>query len=318
MSTPSISVTQPVGQAIERVKQVLFRSFDLSRWFIIGFCAWLAYLGQGGGGFNFRLPGGGHRGGDFPREFEHARDFVMENLYWIVPLAVMGLVFCIGLWVVFTWLSSRGQFMFLHCVALNKAEVTAPWNRFIREGNSLFRFRLVLGLISMAVMLPMLILGGLWVYRMFVDGGWNVGAVLTLIGLGLVIILVGIAFAIVNKLTIDFVVPVMFLRGKTCLESWAELRPLLTAHLGLFVLYFLFQIVLCLAIVLIVLVVVLITCCLAGCLLILPYLGTVLLLPVLVFKRAYSLHYLAQYGGEYDAFPRPAPPPLAGPAPAAQ
>jgi hypothetical protein len=109
----------------------------------------------------------------------------------------------------------------------------------------------------------------------------------------------------------------MSLRGKTCLGGWAEIRPLLTAHLGSFVLYFLFQIVLALAIVMLVLVVVLITCCIAGCLLILPYLGTVALLPVLVFKRAYSLHYFAQYGAEYDVFLRPAPPPLAGPAPAA-
>jgi hypothetical protein len=35
---------------------------------------------------------------------------------------------------------------------------------------------------------------------------------------------------------------------------------------------------------------------------IIPFLGTVLLLPVHVFRRAYSLHYLAQYGEEYDVF----------------
>ena len=55
------------------------------------------------------------------------------------------------------------------------------------------------------------------------------------------------------------------------------------------------------AIGLLVLAVVLVTCCCAGCLLLLPFIGTVLLLPVLVFKRAYPLYYLAQYG--YDVFP---------------
>jgi hypothetical protein len=40
---------------------------------------------------------------------------------------------------------------------------------------------------------------------------------------------------------------------------------------------------------------------------IIPYLGTVLLLPILVFKRAYSLHYLAQYGPQYDVFPSATP-----------
>jgi len=35
---------------------------------------------------------------------------------------------------------------------------------------------------------------------------------------------------------------------------------------------------------------------------VIPFLGTVLLLPVHVFKRSYSLYYLAQYGEEYDTF----------------
>ncbi len=46
----------------------------------------------------------------------------------------------------------------------------------------------------------------------------------------------------------------------------------------------------------------------------LPFVGTVLLLPVLIFKRAYSLYYLAQYGPQYDVFPQPAAP-SAGPLP---
>ena len=52
-----------------------------------------------------------------------------------------------------------------------------------------------------------------------------------------------------------------------------------------------------------------VTCCLACCFLLVPFVGTVVLLPILVFKRAYSLYYLAQYGPEYDVFPPPAPPP---------
>jgi hypothetical protein len=33
------------------------------------------------------------------------------------------------------------------------------------------------------------------------------------------------------------------------------------------------------------------------------YLGIVVLFPVLVFKRSYSLYFLAQFGREYDVFP---------------
>jgi hypothetical protein len=73
------------------------------------------------------------------------------------------------------------------------------------------------------------------------------------------------------------------------------------------------------AIGIIVLLAILATCCIAGCLMLLPFIGTVLLLPVLVFKRAYSLYYLAQYGSQYDVFlvpptvaTLPAQPPVAG------
>jgi hypothetical protein len=239
----------------------------------------------------------------------------MANLYWIVPLAAAVIVFCLALWMLLTWLHSRGEFMFLHCVAVNRAEIAVPWSEFVREGNSLCWFRLGLGLLSMVVMWPLLILGGLTVFHMAVDESWNVHGVATAVGYGLAMIFAAVVFGIISKLTSDFVVPVMRLRRKRCLAGWAEIRRLFSPHLGQLVLYFLFQIVLSIAIAFLVLATVLVTCCVAGCFLALPFLGTVLLLPVLVFKRAYSLHYLAQYGAEFDVFSPPGPPPSAAPAP---
>ena len=92
------------------------------------------------------------------------------------------------------------------------------------------------------------------------------------------------------------------------------IRDRLTANAGDFALYVLFQIVLGMAIGSLVLVAIIVTCCIAGCLMLLPYVGTVLLLPVLVFKRSYSTYYLAQFGPAYDVFP-PAAPPVRGPQP---
>jgi hypothetical protein len=45
-----VSVIDPISPAIQRVKDILFKPFNLGKWFVIGFCAWLAYLGSGGGG----------------------------------------------------------------------------------------------------------------------------------------------------------------------------------------------------------------------------------------------------------------------------
>jgi hypothetical protein len=316
MNERTISVTQPVGRAIERVKQVLFRPFDLGKWFGIGFCAWLAYLAQGGSGFNYHNFGRKQASSAAFREgFYRIHDYVMANLYWIVPLAAAIAVFSLVLWVLLTWLHSRGEFMFLHCVAVNKAEIAVPWSEFAPESNSLFWFLLGLGLLSMVVMWPLLILCGLKTFHMAMDESWNFRGVAAAAGFVLAIILAGIVLLIIRKLTIDFVVPIMRLRRIRCLAGWREFRRLSSGRLEHLVLYLLFQIVLSIAIIFLVLAAVLVTCCLAGCFLALPYLGTVLLLPVLVFKRSYSLHYLAQFGPEYDVFSPPQPPPVAVPVP---
>ncbi|MGH7994053.1 MAG: DUF7544 domain-containing protein, partial [Limisphaerales bacterium] len=146
-------------------------------------------------------------------------------------------------------------------------------------------------------------------------GGPDVAGIMTAVVLGLAFVIVAVVLAIIGKFMVDFVVPIMFLRGGKCWAAWKEFYGLLSAHPGQFALYILFQIVLSMAIGMLVLLVILVTCCIAGCLMALPYLGTVLLLPVLIFKRAYPLYYFAQYGPQYDVFPPPPAPPMAGTSP---
>jgi hypothetical protein len=295
-----VSVIDPIGPAFERVKTILFRPFDIGKWFIIGFCAWLAYLGKGGGG------GGGGRGGrghyDVHEGIGQAKHFVLENLYWIIPVAVVLVVIGIIFWLVFTWLSSRGRFMFLHCVAHNKAEVTIPWTKFRQHANSLFLFRIVLGLISFAIIgLPVLFAIGCIVMMIAGDGAFAIG-ILGGILIGLFILVGAIIFGLIRKFTMDFVVPIMFLRTTSCTAGWREFLTILSVNKGHFIVYILFQIVIGIAIGAIILTVVLITCCCAGCFLAIPYIGTVLMLPVHVFTRSYSLLYLKQFGPEFDVF----------------
>ena len=295
-----ISVTDPIALAIERVKQILFRPFDLGKWFTIGFCAWLAGLGERGGGGNFNGNSGSHD--DIHREFEHARSYVVENLDWILPLALFILVIIVALGLLLVWLSSRGKFMFLHCVALNRGEVAEPWKRYAYLANSLFWFRLGLALVGILITVPLVIFMVLLAIPMFRHDSWNFGGIMILAALGMAMIVISILFFLIRKLTRDFVVPIMYLRGSRCVAAWREFRGLLGANFGGFVLYFLFQIVLSLAIGVMILAIVLVTCCIAGCFMAIPYIGTVLLLPVSTFRRAYSLYYLAQYGPSYNVF----------------
>jgi hypothetical protein len=43
-------------------------------------------------------------------------------------------------------------------------------------------------------------------------------------------------------------------------------------------------------------------CCCTGCFLKIPYISTVLLLPILIFKRSYSMYYIQQFCPEFDVF----------------
>jgi hypothetical protein len=299
-----ISVIDPISPAIERVKTILFRPFDIGKWFVIGFCAWLAFLGEGGGP-NFNFGGGQQRGGFSPEEaMRHAKDFVMSNLYWIVPVVITVALIMIIIGFIITWLSSRGRFMFLHCVALNKAEVVAPWHKFRKQGNSLFLFRIVLGLISFAVVMMLIAMLVVIALILFAGrGDPNPLPIILMVLLALCLILpTAIIFALIGKFTRDFVVPIMFLREGTCMTAWREFWPLLTGNKGKFAIYILFQILIALAVGIVVMACVCITCCCLGCILAIPYIGTVILLPILIFDRSYSLLYLRQYGTGFDVF----------------
>ena len=300
----NVSVIDPISPAIERVKTILFRPFDLGKWFVIGFCAWLAYLGKGGGGGGGG-PGGGRGGGtaDVREAFGQAKNFVLDNVHWIIPVAVTAVLVGIILWLVLTWLSSRGRFMFLHCVAQNKAEVKAPWAKFRQHANSLFLFRIVLGLIGFAAIGLPLLIAGLLIFMTIAGGGPHVVPVLgSVVMIGFVVFVIAIAIFLVHKFTMDFVVPIMFLRTTSCTTGWREFLGLLSLNKARFVLYILFQIVIAIAIGAIILAAVCVTCCCAACILAIPYIGTVLMLPLLVFTRAYSLLYFRQYGPQFDVF----------------
>lgn len=314
MNAPgSISIVEPVGKAFDWTLQVLFRPLNPGKWFTIGFCAWLAFFGESGGGFNF--PGGGGRGGhggrsgDFRAELERAQDYLVGNLYWIIPVVVVVILVALALMVLFIWLSSRGKFMFLHCVAQNKAEVSWPWNHYSPLGDSLFRFRLVLALLSVAAILPFLGLAAFLLFKLLMHSKPDVGLIVLLVGVFLLVLLLALTFWLVKRIIEDFLVPIMYQRGILWREGWREVTALIFASSGTFILYFLFQIVLGLATAIIVLLVILFTCCIAGCLMLIPYIGTVLLLPILVFYRAYSAFFLAQFGPQFDVF---APSPVAG------
>lgn len=294
-----VSVIDPIGPAIEHVRLMLFKPFDLSKWLTIGFCAWLAQLGHGGGG-----GGNGWRGDHFDHGFHAIRDSILAHLAVIIFVAAIVVPIIIVIAVVLCWLRSRGQFMFVHCVAGNKAEVVVPWNKFARHGNSLFLFRLVLGFIGFLVIgIP--VAASVFAGFVMCATGFNPAAIIGLTGAIFVVVVISILFILVAKFTTDFVVPIMFLHSESSIAGWKQCLALISGNKAQILLYILFQIVIGLVIGFIALTVCLVTCCCCCCLLVLfvlPYVGTVILLPLFAFKRAYSLFYLRQFGAQFDVF----------------
>jgi hypothetical protein len=300
---PRVSVLDPIEQAIGHVRQMLFAPFDLSKWFVIGFCAWLAYLGQG---FNFNFNDGRHSFGTEGPEFSAAKDAIMTHLpiiiifaAFIIPIAIIiGLILC--------WLQSRGQFMFVHCVAGNVAEVAIPWKKFSRHGNSLFIFRIVLAIISIPVILIPVSIGIMSVLAFSKTELYPAG-IIGIVSAVVLMVIILIFFALIYKFTFDFVVPIMFLQTSSVLAGWRMFLVLLGANKARFALYILFQIVISMVIGFIIFMICLVGCCFccASILLLVPYIGTVILLPLFAFKRAYSLFYLSQFGPQFDVFIKP-------------
>src|SRR5713101_176092 len=143
----AISVVSPVAPAIETTKQMLFRPFDYSKWLVLGFCAWIAHLGEGGGPNvpNFSGQAGGPGGGG-KEGFRELGNWIQANLPLIIGIALAIFLVALAIGLVFTWLSSRFKFIFVDNIIHDRAAVVAPWREFIREGNSLFWFRFLFGL----------------------------------------------------------------------------------------------------------------------------------------------------------------------------
>src|SRR5216684_7836223 len=132
---PEIQVFKPFGGAFELMKKILFQPFDVKKWFMIGFAAWLASLGGGGGGFNYPYN---------EREDAHKLNETISQIpHSVLITGICALVAVVLLLVVlFAWLRARGRFLFIDCIVRNRGAIAEPWREFRTEGNSYFLFSL--------------------------------------------------------------------------------------------------------------------------------------------------------------------------------
>ncbi|MEO5717892.1 MAG: hypothetical protein ABIR29_04900 [Chthoniobacterales bacterium] len=297
-SEPRIEIFAPFGEAFEITKKILFQPFDFSKWFVIGFAAWLATMFSGSG-FNYRR---GY-GGDWNWKGHTSGTISLEGMpAWAIPAIIGGSVIVLAIVLLLLWLNSRGRFMFTDCIVRNRGAIAEPWREYRPEGNRYFVLQIIITICSLVVF------GGLAL--VFVLGQHWKHTILPLP----IIILLGVTFllvALVIGLIMKFVVPVMYRERCPAMGAFRAVWQLIVAHPGVFILFGLLYILLYIAAVMIGCLAACITCCIAA----LPYIGTVLLLPLVMFLFTYPLCFIRQFGDPYDVWAgvRPAELPVADP-----
>jgi len=312
----TIRFMEPLNLAWDRMKVALFKPFDLHKWFVIGFNAFLAAVmegNNGGGGGRFGKEGNFGEFIHFPRT---AWTWIQNNPGWAVAI-LFAIVVVIAVVVALTWVSSRGVFMFMDNVVRDRSEIAKPWREYRKEGDSLFLWRLVFALITFAVfgvLFALFFIKGAEIY----DSGQGIGFYLPLIlGLGLVVLAIVLVWGYIALFLKDFVAALMYKHRISCGQAW---RMFLVAFkkapmhfIGYGLLVFLLMILSVIAVV----VAGFGTCCIGFIFLVIPYINVVVTLPVWYTYRTFSLEFLAQFGPEYAVFPKVEAPAAPTPAPVA-
>ena len=131
-------------------------------------------------------------------------------------------------------------------------------------------------------------------------GLWSTRAVVAMIYSVIVVIAWALISWVVSVLLMDFVVPVMYLHRIRVLEAWQlVIKSVIIEHPGSFAIYFLASFIINIVIVTLSAIITVITCCIA----LIPYVGSVVLLPLTIFQLTYPLAFLQQLGSEWQFFP---------------
>lgn len=285
----AISYTAPMDPAWAWMKQVLGR-FDATRW--LTFCV--------GGYLSIYLNANLSIQGD-----PNNMPLLLVSTLFSAVLTLLG----------FAWLNARGAFVFLDNMLTGVPAVSEPWSRTAKMGNSYFLYQLAMASIA----------GGLLAKAQFdaVVGmntkmaGWQTGAgpqpdeifavfreiFSDLGGLVYLGICVGIFFWLVNSMVHDLVVPVMYRRRLTFLQAAKPVAALVGNNLGIFAGYFLFRLIVEVAVLFLsgLIICVLMPLC---CVSLIPVVGFLPVLWLWGWRRLYTVMFLEQFGPEWEIFDR--------------
>ena len=291
------SCVAAVSQAFDRTTRLLFRPFDITRWFSIGFCAWLAYLGAQS---MYNLgEGRGAVSGTVKQQVDAMLVKTLSLPDHPKEVAVVGVALLVGL-LFALWmcaLRSRGDFMFLHRWYKPDAPILQCWQSARAAGHDLFVWRLYFFFVSALLFAGDGVLAYAKILKPYVGAGcvWSDALVPPMIACGTAAVLVAFGVQVVAHLAKAFVVPVMYWHGVTAARAWLAVFALCNQYPVAVLGYLVCGAACWILAVFAIVAFVLLTCCI-GCIpLIIPYVGSVVLLPVLFFFRGYAVCFLSRW-----------------------
>jgi len=295
----NIDYFSPFSKAWARMNQALFKPFDLAKWFVLGFTAFLAELADGphsNGIFNFKEDRFRYR--DFEDLPNQAWQWFADNPGWFIFI-IMGIALILVLIILVTWLSSRGKFMFLDNVVHNRAQVVNPWHEFRSQGNSLFIWRLIFGLACFGAFILLGITFFIFSGRFY----WDDISILNVLAIAIPFILILLIIGYISMFLNNFVVPIMYKNNLTAIQGWGRFLSIFNQYPVQFILYGIIMFFLYVFFIIVVFFIGVFTCCCGLLLVALPYIGSVVTLPISYTFRAFSLDFLEQFGSDYKIFP---------------
>ncbi len=302
-----IHYSQPLGNAWQQMKQMLLNPLQPGKWFALGFTAWIASIADGGGSYKYNL---NQEDGLFHYKNFHGfsdwtggtaasiRDYLADSTTFLVVGIIFVLSVVLGL--LLMWVSSRGKFMFLDNVVHDRTKISEPWNRFAHLGDSLFLWQIVYSFVVLLIM-GLLLMAILMVFvpMQILDMSGPASFIGVIVGGTLMFMLI-VTLVYIDFFLTSFVVPIMYKEGLSTTQAWNRFLEIFRQHPGSFILYGLFYgIVFTIGFILYIFAG-LLTCCLGLAVLVLPYIGTVITLPLSVTARFFDLEFLRQFGPEYD------------------
>jgi hypothetical protein len=354
-----ISAVDSISPAFEHTKQQLLKPFRWGQWSRLALVGMLAGE-MSSGGCNFNYGGGGHTPRDSGRQFLPASFPHIDpaKLAPYIGLIIVGALAFVVLFFVFLYINSVFRFILFDSVVQKNCAIRAGWRKWRSAGRRFFLWQIVFQIATVMVFVILigipvgiaLLLG--WIQQARAH-------MIPLVLGGIFLFFVFMAFVllvlIVHVMAKDFLVPIMGLQGLDFADGWSRVLAMAKVEKGSYAFYMVLKAVLSIAafIVFGILAVIIVLigaipgvvlavaigltgksaglawnaytitlAVLAGmvALIVLLYVISLVLVPVIVFFPAYSIYFFASRYPALDALIHPAPPsvpmpPSGGPPP---